>query len=119
MPDNPRQKVDYQGQDDPFDDMPVNMTERSAPHEIVREFISEEGIEGKTNLTRRQIKAFTVLEIVDGDFPELGLARLKKFLHYVISEKGDSRKGLLTMLGRSGMMEEQQQEQQGMKRSNY
>lgn len=118
-----QEKVDYQGQDDPFNDLSVMQTERSAPHELVREFISAEGIEGKTVLTRRQVKAFTALEILHDDYPELGIDRLKTFLLYTISTNGESRKGLLNMLKGNPMMDSPNGGGSGMppemKRSNY
>lgn len=88
----------YEEQEDSFGDLGDLPQERSAPHELVREFVSEEGIEGKTDLTRRQVSAFTRLEIFDRDFPEFEVWRLKKFLLLKISENGKSRDGLLNML---------------------
>lgn len=96
----------YEEQDDPFGEMPPLPAERSAPHELVREFVSEEGIEGKTNLSKRQVAAFTRLDIFDLDFPEFEVGRLKKYMLLKISEKGKSREGLLDMLKGNRILEQ-------------
>lgn len=92
-----KEEAEYQEQEDAFGEL-LPPIERSAPHELVREFVSEEGIEGKTVLTKRQVAAFTRLDIFAQDFPEFGVERLKKFLLLKISEGGKSREGLLGML---------------------
>lgn len=116
-PTEAEERESYQEQEDSFADIPVP-PERGAAHELVKEFVSEEGIEGKTILSKRQISAFTRLEIFNRDYPEFEVGRLKRYMLLKISEGGHSRKGLLDMLKGNVPLHDSDMTSRGMERGN-
>lgn len=90
--------LSYEDQTDPFNDMTEMVDEKSDAHKLAREFISFEDIEGKTELTKKQARAFTALHLLDKKYPELGFAELRHYLWIVTSVGGKGRSGLLEML---------------------
>lgn len=90
----------YEDPDDEFGDIIRQLPdEETDVIRTVREFLSSEQIEGKTDLNDNQINFFTVLKTYEEAYPELGVGRLGQiFMELRRSRNGSGRGGLLDML---------------------